>query len=748
MNETLQTFLARGWEEAGLLGIGARGSVLQIKRKRDSGPHTSKQYALKCSTSEEIKALKALSHCKSVVCLEEHVVLQGQVWARLELCEGGTIRDHLRSLSREGLSLPEHQARFFIGEVLKGLDEIHRRRWMHRDIKAENIGLTAPMHHDGRVKLLDFDSAVAIPQRGKLSQVVGTAENMAPEVFEGAYDERADCWSVGVLTHELVFGYRPFNDPTLDGVEEMIRNWREYLVLPSGISDVTADFLKGLLAGCEERNTSAEAARHDWLRGNSGNKSRSMAASPPMKSRMAEQTRPSLFSINGVSKMSTGAKDKVTSRKLSSPNGFSSSPNGFSPPRRPPWGAGGGGGSPERTPPSYKTGSTSGLLAPSSPRRRDTGSMQTSPKKSYMMSSTSQLDDSDTVNRLIRMRRSLSEWGQNFGWSSPRTGLEDPALRMPSSLGVPSVFDLGSAQTEASVEAPQAPRSMNFPDEEPPPLRSSKSEPLKNSRSTPAANARSASSWGDADDADHSAFLEQTRARTQEILRHQQQLAREAAMFPATPATATTTPTTATSKGRQPTQARSSDTSRSSPRSDIRCSSPRGPQPSDSRINDVVDMSAQVYLQKVKLKTQDLLKQMSLEAEKSAQPSPGMSLPGASAEDRKENLQSVHRSNTGSEKLNAATAPPLRLSKSDITSSANTASASPVTEVTEEPREPISPRSYLLKHKSYTQQLLAGMQHAAAAAAVGSPQADDDGAALKGSSIACSVGGGDGTTSG
>lgn len=663
MDDTLPAFLARGWEECGLLGIGARGSVLQIRRKGHGSGHSSKQYALKRSTAEEVKALRALSHCRNVVCVEENCMLQGQVWVRMELCEGGTVRDHLRSLSREGLTLPEHQARFFIGEVLKGLDEIHRRRWMHRDIKAENIGLTAPLRHDGRVKLLDFDTAVAIPLRGRLTEVVGTAENMAPEVFEGSYDERADCWSVGILTHELLFGYRPFNDASLDGVEEMIRNWREYLIWPSGISDVTADFLKGLLAGREDRRTSAEAARHEWL---NEKKSRSLV-SPPARPRP-----PTWSASTNAARSPLIARDKVASPKPSSQ---------FSPPGRPAWGGGGAGCSPGRRRDLHD---------------RDRTSLGTDVSKSVTASSASGLDDSETVDRLIRMRRSLSEWGQNFGWSSPRN-----AERSDQSQPSQGKVEPEKAETEVPhpVVALTRQRSASPQEKEPPSSRASRNLP---------------------DDTQHSAFLEKTRARTQEILR--------TAMMA----------TSASTKGRQPTQARNSERSspqsRGSPQSDARRTTSQGglPQTTGGQTRSVLarEEDASAYLQKMKVKQQDLLRRMSLEVEKSTPPTSGASLPGASVEDTKEIVpkETVPSPNWSTSKASSYIArSPMRPMKSDLASSANgvTNGTKLDIRVTEERQilEPISPRSYLLMQRCRTDQLLEGMRQAAASHAAGAAPA-------------------------
>tara|TARA_B100000768_G_C11115451_1_gene305173 strand:+ start:407 stop:745 length:339 start_codon:yes stop_codon:yes gene_type:complete len=94
------------------------------------------------------------------------------------------------------------------------------------------------------VKLLDFDIAVPLPGNGNmLTDVVGTVENMAPEVFGGCYDERADSWSVGIVAYEMLFGYRPFNDASTDRIQEMVQNWQRYLCIPSDSSKDASSFL-------------------------------------------------------------------------------------------------------------------------------------------------------------------------------------------------------------------------------------------------------------------------------------------------------------------------------------------------------------------------------------------------------------------------------------------------------------------------------------------------------------------------
>jgi serine/threonine protein kinase len=226
---------------------------------------------LKCSTHEEVRALRELAQCQNIMKLEEHFTSPGvnEVWARLEYMEGGNLRSFLRGLRPR--KAPEDAARFVLAQVLAGLAEMHRLGWMHRDIKAENIGFTKPSisrngHLECSVKLLDFDTAVPIPgSGGKLQEIIGTVENMAPEVYEGSYDEKADLWSFGVVAFEVLFGFRPFNDASIDHVQEMIRNWSKYLVIPYDASDETSSFLSVLLANPKDRFSSAQASRHTWL---------------------------------------------------------------------------------------------------------------------------------------------------------------------------------------------------------------------------------------------------------------------------------------------------------------------------------------------------------------------------------------------------------------------------------------------------------------------------------------------------
>lgn len=261
----VKRFMDKGWEEVSTLGRGARGPVVCIRRKSGSG--LDEKYALKRSTNDEVQALKALAS-RNVIALEEAFMWSNQVLARLECMEGGSFRSYLRGKSPGKVS--EDVVRYVIAQVLDGLQDIHRRGWMHRDVKAENIGLSCELsswdYRNCTVKLLDFDVAAEIPRSGRLTEVIGTVENMAPEVFQGAYGELADIWSVGVITYEALYGYRPFNDANIDRVEEMVRNWQRYLLFPFDAAELPTNFIRLMLADPQDRSSASSVRSHRWLR--------------------------------------------------------------------------------------------------------------------------------------------------------------------------------------------------------------------------------------------------------------------------------------------------------------------------------------------------------------------------------------------------------------------------------------------------------------------------------------------------
>lgn len=99
----------------------------------------------------------------------------------MEYLENGS----LDSLIKKFGKLPEKLVVIYIQQVLQGLEFLHSKNCIHRDIKGGNILTTK----DGEVKLADFGVAMILnPEAGgthqnKMLSFAGTPYWMAPEVI-------------------------------------------------------------------------------------------------------------------------------------------------------------------------------------------------------------------------------------------------------------------------------------------------------------------------------------------------------------------------------------------------------------------------------------------------------------------------------------------------------------------------------------------------------------------------------------
>jgi eukaryotic-like serine/threonine-protein kinase len=120
----------------------------------------------------------------------------------------------LRNIIHKYKKLPPERAVKITADICDALDYIHRNGVVHRDLKPENI----MVDENDRIKLIDFGIASKDGSRrltfGKLSQVMGTPDYIAPEQVKGKRgDGRTDLYAVGVMLYEMLTGKTPFNGP-------------------------------------------------------------------------------------------------------------------------------------------------------------------------------------------------------------------------------------------------------------------------------------------------------------------------------------------------------------------------------------------------------------------------------------------------------------------------------------------------------------------------------------------------------
>jgi len=113
----------------------------------------------------------------------------------------------LTEIINDNETIPIDIALYILNQIACGINTLHAKNYIHRDIKPDNIMIS----FDGIIKLGDFGFAEHIVDAS--GWIVGTPSYMAPELIsKGMYDKKSDVFSFGVVFYELLSGKNPFYD--------------------------------------------------------------------------------------------------------------------------------------------------------------------------------------------------------------------------------------------------------------------------------------------------------------------------------------------------------------------------------------------------------------------------------------------------------------------------------------------------------------------------------------------------------
>lgn len=273
-----------------VVGKGGFGKVNAVIRKKTSPPQW---FAIKTLS----KVVVVRKNCVNMIWNERNLLVvakspymvsmhhafqdQHNCYMVMDLLLGGDLKFHLTGTYKDGFA--EDHARFYLAGTLLSLQYLHSKGILHRDVKPENIILD----DKGYPRLTDMGVSVqsdTLRYRGNS----GTTSYMAPELFLGNREHgvAADFFSAGILTHELLFGRKPWSgsvEPRLvdcAGIQIDFPDPKHMAYYTSDmlesstsskLSPACRSLLRGLLHPEEDHrlgfNGAEEVMAHEWFRG-------------------------------------------------------------------------------------------------------------------------------------------------------------------------------------------------------------------------------------------------------------------------------------------------------------------------------------------------------------------------------------------------------------------------------------------------------------------------------------------------
>lgn len=227
----------------GVLGQGSYGSVMLTQ-----GPDGA-TYALKAVSKQRIVETKQKDHIyneKNLMAQMDHPMLVklhntyqdvDRLYFLLEPVLGG----EMFPLLRKHKTFPPPQAKFYAACVVLAFEYMHKRDFIYRDLKPENLLLD----NDGYLKITDFGFTKKVPH--KTWTMCGTPEYMAPEIISHSGHGRAvDWWCIGIFIFEMLASYTPFygKGGNMKMYERVVRG---SFNVPSHIPQEAKALIRGLL---------------------------------------------------------------------------------------------------------------------------------------------------------------------------------------------------------------------------------------------------------------------------------------------------------------------------------------------------------------------------------------------------------------------------------------------------------------------------------------------------------------------
>nr|XP_011754219.1 serine/threonine-protein kinase Nek11 isoform X3 [Macaca nemestrina] len=204
-----KTLIARRYVLQQKLGSGSFGTVYLVsdkKAKRGEELKVLKEISVgELNPNETVQAnleaqlLSKLDH-PAIVKFHASFVEQDNFCIITEYCEGRDLDYKIQEYKEAGKIFPDNQIIEWFIQLLLGVDYMHERRILHRDLKSKNIFLK-----NNLLKIGDFGvSRLLMGSCDLATTLTGTPYYMSPEALKHqGYDTKSDIWSLACILYEM-----------------------------------------------------------------------------------------------------------------------------------------------------------------------------------------------------------------------------------------------------------------------------------------------------------------------------------------------------------------------------------------------------------------------------------------------------------------------------------------------------------------------------------------------------------------
>ena len=245
-----------------------KGSDKLYATKRISIKMIIQEPCFKYYIQNEINVLKKINH-PNIVKLFDVKGDKQYIYLVMEYCNGGSLYDLLNNYKeKNGKPFPEDIVRFFMKQILLGVECLHDHGIIHRDLKLENILLNYNKEEDvynnniflSQIKIIDFNTCM---KSGAYIETFMDPTFVYEDFDNIICDEKIDIWALGVLCYEMLIGEKPYK--TNDNNTNFFLK-KDNINIPKNLSLEAQSFLFSMLQKDRYKRLSVkELLRKDFI---------------------------------------------------------------------------------------------------------------------------------------------------------------------------------------------------------------------------------------------------------------------------------------------------------------------------------------------------------------------------------------------------------------------------------------------------------------------------------------------------